>query len=403
MKLLFIGINPSKAFQKTVVSHGFSCAISEKFVSSEKKQNYEMVVVSLKQVKDLKQLETIRKKFPVSWICAVIHKTDLDDPAFYSALIENEFKNTVWLADSWESTFWFSYQQMLESQSLTKRSKNLETELSKVKAKTVALSESSNKLLEKFKKDVDLAENIQRVLRPRSSPQIPGISLSVKFIPSLGGGGDYYDIFEFGDKKRFGVLLADSKSHGMAAALLSVLLKLRLEEMKDRFPDSKSFVRHVNNEIRSVYNKNETTMSLLYGILDRASLTFQFTSAGDLHPILWRRGNVEPISQIKNPEIGGVEHFEFREQTIKMLPGDLMVLYTLGLEAPIKKRSMSGEERIVELLKSRGNSPEPLSMQNELMGLIDEYTSKKKLKDDVTLIQLAVDERAMYVAKAEGD
>jgi serine phosphatase RsbU (regulator of sigma subunit) len=403
MKLLFVGINPSKAFQKTVVSHGFSCVICEKVPSLVKKQTFEMVVVSLKQVKDLKQLETLRKKFPASWICSVINKTGLDDPAFYSALIENEFKNTVWVEDSWESIFWFSYQQMLEYQSQIKRSKSLEVELSKVRAKTLALSEASNKLLEKFKKDVDLAENIQRVLRPRSSPQIPGISFSVKFIPALGGGGDYYDIFEFGDKKRFGILLADSKSHGMAAALLSVLLKLRLEEMKDRFPDSKSFVQHVNKEIRSVYNKSEKTMSLLYGILDRASLTFQFTSAGSLHPILWRKGSAESISQMKNPEIGGVEHFEFREQTIKMLPGDLMVLYSLGLEAPIKKRSLTGEQRIVELLKSRGNSPEPLSMQNELMGLIDEYSSKKKLKDDVTLIQLAVDERAMYVAKVEGD
>ena len=42
-------------------------------------------------------------------------------------------------------------------------------------------------------------------------------------------------------------------------------------------------------------------------------------------------------------------------------------------------------------------------MQNELMGIVDAYTSKKKLKDDLTLIQLAVDERAMYVAKVEGD
>ncbi len=402
MKLLFVDVVPSREFQRTVVSHGFSCVVSQKSTTIHKPQSYEMVIVSVENIEDLKKIEILRNKFPGSWLSVVINKKSLLNAEFYSSLIENELKDGVWLEDSWESVFWFSYQQMLQVQKNSKKVKLLEKELFQFREKTTELSEVSNKLLDKFKKDIDLAENIQRVLRPRFSPHIPGVSLSVKFVSSLEGGGDYYDVFEFGDKKRYGILLADSKTHGMAAALLSVLLKLRLEEMKDRFPDSKSFISFLNQEIKSIHtSKNEASMALFYGILDRASLTFQFSSAGNLKPILWRQGEAKPVPNLQNPEVGGIEYFEFREHVLQLQPGDLMILYTNGLELPLKKRGISGEERILSLLKMGKQSPDPLKMQNELMGVIDEYTSKRKLKDDLTLIQLAVDERAMYVAKAE--
>ncbi len=403
MKLLFLGLTPSRVFQSTVISHGFSCVVSKTIPTMNRSRKFEMIVCAVDRKSDLKKLKIIDKRFPQSWVSVVIEKKRLDEPEFYSALIENEFKNTVWLSDTWESLFWFSYQQMLESRNNASKVKILEKEVFQFRVKTMALSEASNKLLDKFNRDVDLVENIQRVLRPRFSPHIPGINLSVKYIPASGGGGDYYDIFEFGDKKRFGILLADSKSHGMAAALLTVLLKLRLEEMKDRFPDSKSFITFLNQEIKTVHDKIGSSISLFYGILDRASLTFQYTAAGSLKPIWWRGGRSKLVPSSQNPEVGGRDHFEFRENTLQLQPGDLMILYTNGVEAPLKKKKMLCEERILELLKKREPSPEPLDVQNELMGVIDEYTAKKKLKDDLTLIHLAVDERAMYVAKAEGD
>jgi len=404
MKLLFLGVEPSKEFERTVVSHGFSCVINPKFPNSSKVQPFEMVIFAVKKTADIKKLELIRQKFPESWISAVITKKSLLDSEFHSSLIENECKDVVWIEDSWETLFWFSYQQMLEARKQSMQVKQLESELMRFQQKTSALSEASNKLIDKFSRDIDLAENIQRILRPRFSPAIPGISLSVKYIPSLEGGGDYYDVFEFGDKKRYGFLLADSKTHGMAAALLSVLLKLRLEEMKERFPDAKSFISFLNQEIRSIHTlKNEASMALFYGILDRSTLTMQFSSAGGLKPILWREGAPTVVPNLQNPEVGGADCFEFRQETLTLQPGDLLILYTNGLEAPLKKQGYSGHERILNLLKRGKQQPDPLGTQNELMGLIDEYTSKKKLKDDVTLIQLAIDERAMYVAKAEGD
>jgi serine phosphatase RsbU (regulator of sigma subunit) len=403
MKLLFVGLTPSQAFQTGLNSHGFSFECLKSWPKENLEQNYDIVIVRISKREEISKLSTLKKKQHFTWLAVVVSWQQLENPEFHSSLLENEAKDGVWSQEGWEFLFWFYYQQILKGQHQRSHIELLEKECVQFQEKAEALTQVSNRLLNEFKKDVDLAQNIQRVLRPRFSPHIPGLSLSVKYIPSVGGGGDYYDIFEFGDKKRFGFLLADSKSHGMAAALLSVLLKLRLEEMKNRFPDSKSFVSFVNQEIRAVYAKNPSSMSLLYGVFDRATLSFQFTSAGNLRPILWRRGQPQNISWTANPELGGVEHFEYHECLLQLQPGDFMILYTDGLGYPLKKKNLTTEQHIKELLKAKGLSPEPLQMQNELMGIVDAYTSKKKLKDDLTLIQVAVDEKAMYVAKVEGD
>ena len=56
--------------------------------------------------------------------------------------------------------------------------------------------------------------------------------------------------------------MADSKTHGMAAALLTVLLKVHLEEMKDRFPDAKSFIQFLAQEIQQLRVKGLAPLAL---------------------------------------------------------------------------------------------------------------------------------------------
>jgi hypothetical protein len=37
-------------------------------------------------------------------------------------------------------------------------------------------------------------------------------------------------------------------------------------------------------------------------------------------------------------------------------------------------------------------------VQNELMGLVDRHLERQPLRDDLTLIHFAIDEKALYVA-----
>jgi len=392
MRLLFVGIKPGETLGKVLLTNGFEVATRPKFQSGE---TFDLVAFHPKNVGQLKTLTEIRTAMPQAWVAAVIDKKQIKDAAFVNELLRLDVKNEVWLLESWESTFWFSLQSFFGHKRVVNDRTLYQQECESLKRQINELSSRSNHLLQQFERDVGLAANIQRSILPKVSPLIPGISLAVKYVPAAGVGGDYYDIFEFGDKKRFGFLMADSKTHGLAAALLSVLLKVRLEEMKDRFPDSRSFVDFLNKEIQEVHQKDMASMSLLYGILDRSSLMFQYTVAGTIRPLLWRLGEAPPLAIAGNPPLGGVDHYAFRENIIRLMPGDLLVFHTDGLEGPF---GPTPQDAILNFLKSSTPNPDPQELRNELMAKIDHQLEKEPLKDDVTLIQMAVDDRAMYLA-----
>ncbi len=393
MNVGFVGIQPGEDLKRGLLAGKFPFEILRRLPDAIDPPD--LLVFSPKTPAALKELRELKERCPNLWIAVVLPKDWLAEPEWQRALLTCPEKSDVWAAEFWEWTFWFALQKAGEFQEQRAKFAALQNENALLKAHYEDLTKSSERLVAQFERNVGLAGNIQRSLLPKRSPDIPGISVAVKYIPAAGVGGDYYDIFEFGDRKRFGFLLADSKSHGMAATLLSVLLKVRLEEMKDRFPDAKSFMEFLNTEIRNLHESDLANLSLLYGILDRTSLEFRFCVAGTLQPTLWRQGAPVDLGTIpKAPPLGGMDHFAFREQTVRLEPGDLMLLHTDGLETPL---AHSGRQ-LPDLLAAKDPSPDPLEVQNELMGLIDSYKAHGPIPDDITLIHLTVDARVLYLA-----
>lgn len=400
MKLFFVELTPSDLLDKALISSGLSTQIISKISQVPKSDNSNVIVWAPKTPSDLKALPTLRKRQPATWIVLVVEDEWLKDAKRHNLLLACPEKNDVLLRKHWEATLGFSLQRATAQVSLFTRIATLKKECRDLKTHYEDLSASSTRLIEQLEKDVGLATDIQRSLLPKASPQIPGVSVSVKYLPAAGLGGDYYDLFDFGDRRHFGVLLADSKTHGMAAALLSVLLKVQLEKMKETYPDSKTFVEFLNQEIKNFHEKDLAPLSLLYGIFDRASLTFQYTSAGPLSPILWRGTRAVTLPVLNNPPLGGMNQYTFRETVTPLQPGDLLILHTDGLEAPLtaSTNTQSAFERIVQILGRKQAVPDPVEVQIELLGLIDRYLETKPLADDLTLIQFAVDGHALYVA-----
>lgn len=398
MNLLLIAHAPSHSAKVWLEQNDWEFEHIGQLPTRPRKQPPTAVLFFPKTETSLKEIERLKGLFPTSWIGLVLKPSMLSKQSQQQILAQSYELNSLWTKENWES-FLFSSQGQIERHHAVQREiHDLQKQTRQLKSQVDQVSEHSKSLIDQLERDVVLATSIQRSLLPKIPPNLPGIQLSVKYLPSLGRGGDYYDVFEFGDKKRFGILLADSKTHKMAAALLSVLVKLRLEEFKERFPNSKSFLQHLNQEIQAVHQKDMASLNLLYGILDRATLTFQYTVAGKLRPLLWRLGEAPDLGTHVNPPLGGVDQFEFKESRLTLKPSDLLVFYTDGLEGPMEKDSLSVEERFIEVLKSRDLSPDPLDLQNEVMALVDRYQETTKLEDDFTLLQLLIDEKALYVA-----
>ncbi len=391
MNLLFIGIEPSKDLVKALLANAISFDAVKKLPT---RGEYDLIAYAPSKSSQIDHLESIKERWPLAWIAIVVSQKWLQSEDILPEILRRPEKNELWLLEAWENTFWVSLQQAIQNRKNKLQLQTLKAEVRNLRRHCDELTEHSQMLVTQLQKNVDLAGALQQSLLPKVAPEIAGISIATKYLPAAGPGGDYYDIFEYGDKKRFGILLADSKTHGMAASLLSVLLKVRLDEMKDRFPDSKSFVEYLNHEIRQTHKKTVEPLSLFYGVLDRSSLTFQYTISGQMKPLLWRAGEKPILPLASAPSLGSSETNHFQENTFRLLPGDLLILHTDGLQAPLQG---DVEARIIQILAAK-DMMTPRELQNELMGLIDRHLLKTKLKDDLTLIQLGIHERTMYLA-----
>lgn len=393
MNLYFLNLTLPKTLHRAMAEHGFIICYK---LPSSKDAGTPLVFIRLRRATDLAEFKNLRQLFPQSWIVLIVPDTWLSNSTTVSHLFECKAKNDVCSIKDYPKRFWFIVQSALEHFAHCKQIGQLTKEGAYLHKQIASISDRATSLISQLERNLELAETIQRGLLPKLAPEIPGVALNVKYLPAAGIGGDYYDLFEFGDRKRFGFLLADSQSHGLAAALLSVLLKVRLEEMKERFKESRSFVDFVHRELIQTHRTEMTRLSLLYAILDRSSLGFEFTAAGSLSPILVRFGKVEPIEINHNPPLGGVDHFAYRETRLILKPGDLLILHTDGLEQPIGQRARITQ--IIEGIVERQGTPDPLAIQNEIFGRVRSFSSKKPLADDITLIQVNVLENTLYLA-----
>lgn len=397
MKLLFLGEPLDAALTEGLTAQQVEVVNHETADPSvlPPEASFDLIVFAPSKLTEVEKVKELRTRFPQAWIVLLIETGWLGKKNATPTLFNLVEKDEVWLKGHWQANFLFAFQTFLKNFEVRLQRQALETESERLRVQCHELGERVEKLVRQLERDVELAASVHRSLLPKSAPEIPGVEVTVRYLPATGKGGDYYDIFEFGDRKRFGILMADSKTHGMAASLLAVLVKIRLEEMKDRFPDSKSFVEFLNQEIKGVHDKQMASLSLMYGILDRATLTFQYTCAGHLRPILCRLGEVPEITSHANPALGGVDQFSFQENTIRLQPGDQLVFFTDGWEPLLQNKA---SDQIKNFLKKQAASPAVgTTLPNEMMGVVDSFKETAPLPDDLTLIQFCVQDRLMYL------
>lgn len=371
------GLRLDERAQKKWRSHGLDL-----LTSPRKGEAPDVILVLVADDESLRALPILRKKFPQSLIVAAVGGKEahpFTHPAVDDFLTLASLKTEVALhVARWE--------RMVANK----------RELGELRDQVGKLSHRSEALLAQMERDLSMATEVQRTLFPKDTPIVPGVSVAAKYLPATGVGGDYYDIFEMGDRKLFGLLLADSKTHGMAAALLSVLLKTSIDQMKDRFPTTPQFIEYLNRGLNESPASEMAEMSVLYAILDRASLTLRLTSAGNLKPLLWRKGELLTTTWMRNPPLGNLDHYAFRETEIALQPGDRILFYTDGLEAPLKE----GKKPLVETLEGilrQEDGMDALGFQNEILARVYRFKEKKRLKDDCTFLYLTIDEKALYL------
>ena len=302
------------------------------------------------------------------WRVAVLPGSAWDAPeALVQWLDQHDFDDAV-AAERWPSECLLSLRRSL-------RAENLRQTLDSLEAEMAALSAQTERAVEQLEASVRIATGVQRVLLSRVAPRFSGVDLQFKYVPGKGSGGDYYDFVPLPDGKRFVLLVAQGRSHGVVAGLLSALLRLSLPDIAELVRSPEEALRHFREALVADGERAED-LDLAVAVFDRPSLTLPLAqTTPTLAPAQFRDG------AWRRAEPGA-------DGTVRLAPGHRLCFATSGIDA-IEPRGL------VAFLEALGQR-DPLDTQNELMARV---RARKTLSADLTFLQIAVDARALFVAR----
>ncbi len=240
---------------------------------------------------------------------------------------------------------------------------------------------------ETLARELKLAREIQESMLPQQLPDLPGFELGARMLAARMIGGDFYDVIPLsGD--RLGLVVGDVSGKGAPAALFMALTcsLLRAEAIRTESPEET--LRSVNRHLLT-YNTHSMFVTVLFGILHRDTLRFDFVRAGhDLPLILDPHGEQHNFILGRGHPLGLFPNPALDVQTVVLPPGALLLLYSDGAtEAMNEQNELFGAERIVETVRQRlyATAQEVCA---HLLATLAAYCGDAPQSDDITLLVL---------------
>jgi sigma-B regulation protein RsbU (phosphoserine phosphatase) len=252
----------------------------------------------------------------------------------------------------------------------------------------VCLEHLSKEERRNLESELELAQEVQKMLLPQEVPNIPGLEIAAFSRPAQIVGGDYFDFIDFNNGFH-GLAIADVAGHGVSASLHMASIQALLRTL---VPVNKS-PAEVMSQVHRLFIHNirfETFVTFFIGAFDSSTKTLTFSNAGHLPPLVLRnnKSKKESVEMLRptGAAIGLVEEAEFAEKTIELQKDDLLVLYTDGITETVNLENQEfGRERLIKLIQQVNNAPVKQVVQEIRQGL-EEFSKGKPLADDTTIV-----------------
>jgi sigma-B regulation protein RsbU (phosphoserine phosphatase) len=231
---------------------------------------------------------------------------------------------------------------------------------------------------ERMSREAEEARSIQQALLPRSSPLIPGFSVSGLSIPAGSVGGDWYDFIPLGDG-RWGLVLADVSGKGTAAALLMSATRGMLRSLAQTGSGPAEVLTRLNKLMIEDFPSGRF-VTMVYAELDPASRVLRIANAGHLAPLL-----VEPSGhRWIHHEHGlplGISASKFSQTEVTLGDDSRIAFYSDGItEAEVDSGEDYGAARLLGQMQS------PDVSVDGLLADVRKFANGTGLRDDATVI-----------------
>ncbi|MGW6746138.1 SpoIIE family protein phosphatase [Streptomyces sp. NPDC055025] len=245
-----------------------------------------------------------------------------------------------------------------------------------------------------------LATTLQRTLLPPSLTAPPGLEVAASYhIASIDEvGGDFYDLFPLA-RGTWGLFLGDVCGKGAAAAAVTSLARYTLRAAAVYDPDPATVLTNLNTVLTHEYRGSDPRFcTVLFGILtpatDQSDSTFRLTLAAGGHPpaiLLRADGTARHLPTPGGQLIGVIPDAHITTTTVRLDPGDTVLLYTDGLTEAHTKHGNGegryGDDALLDFASRLAPTTAPATI-TALEDLLD--TLGSGVDDDTALLALSV-------------
>ncbi len=245
---------------------------------------------------------------------------------------------------------------------------------------------------EKAEKELQMATRIQLDALPTTAPDFsdfPDLNLRGSMNTAKEVGGDFYDYFPI-DENRLCFLIADVSGKGIPAALFMMTAKTMIKDYALNLDTTSKIYTAVNARLCESNEANMFATSWI-GIVDKRTMTLQYTNAGHNYPVLQHKG--QPCEMIKKNHglfLGGMEFMRYRQDEIQLEPGDRLLLYTDGVvEAHNRDNVLYGDDRLMSMVDSTRDLPGEQVLER-IFADVNEHAAEVPQFDDITMVVLSI-------------
>jgi serine phosphatase RsbU (regulator of sigma subunit)/anti-sigma regulatory factor (Ser/Thr protein kinase) len=240
-------------------------------------------------------------------------------------------------------------------------------------------------------RELEIAQQIQRSLLPKTIPNLPGMDLAGFCQSAHQVGGDFYDVLKVRDDAVL-LVIADVMGKGIPAAMFAAILRSLLRAFPEWMDQPATLLARVNRLMFEELSAVDMFITAQLVFVDAKNRKITAASAGHCPGLLAAddRGAIISIAPEGlplgiEPDTAFTSHTETLDRPCRLL------LYTDGLtEARNPHGEFFGQDRLMKWLrKSAQKQDGAQSLARDLAGDLTQFQSSAAQTDDQTFLILA--------------
>ncbi|MBV9888552.1 MAG: SpoIIE family protein phosphatase [Acidobacteria bacterium] len=241
-------------------------------------------------------------------------------------------------------------------------------------------------LVHQHEREIAEARAIQEGFLPKEIPQLAGYEIASAWQSARVVGGDYFDVLSF-DQGSIGICIADVAGKGLPAALLMSNLQAAVRGLASADLAPADLCMRLNLLLcRNM--ANDRFITFFYAQLDGAAGILRYVNAGHNPPIVMHRDGSHDRLTDGGIVLGAFPNQSFVNGSVRMQPGDRLVLYTDGVtEAANAEDEEFGDARLIQVLREHRDASAQ-HLQTQILATAGAFCANR-WHDDATLLILA--------------